>query len=151
VGFRWSRYVRCDKAHRTEECPYYKKGRDKHPDAQRRRHHDFGEVCCGQTGVSVCHCQCQLATFDGGRPEEIFCLEMPVWYGNPATGGASSLHSVFCRVRHDSLLTETLCTPLFVAVSSIRWLTGFAKPREYTYQLFKYVSCVLAQRLFLRR
>eukprot|EP00750_Incisomonas_marina_P025038 INCI5302.2.p1 GENE.INCI5302.2~~INCI5302.2.p1 ORF type:complete len:329 (+),score=35.00 INCI5302.2:226-1212(+) len=35
---------KCDKAHETSKCPYYSKGRDKHPDAQRRRHHDFGEA-----------------------------------------------------------------------------------------------------------
>lgn len=99
---------KCDGKHETDDCPYYKKKREDHPDAQRNSNHKMG-------GLSLLPGSTIMRAKVVKQPGDGSCLFHSMCYGLGTGINASRLRSEICSFIQNNPDLKISDTPLKVS------------------------------------
>ncbi len=96
---------KCDGKHETDNCPYYKKSRDNHPDAQKNAYKKMG-------GTSTLPNSFVMSATVIRQPGDGSCLFHSMSYGLKDGSNASTLRAEICNFIASNPSTKICDTPL---------------------------------------
>jgi len=117
---------RCDGKHDTKDCPYYRKARDNHPDAQKRKNNGYISTLPGMWLKSI-----DIKVYR--QPGDGSCLFHSMSFGLNDGSSATSLRKDICNYIMSNPNIKICDTPL---KSWIRWDTN-SNVVEYVRKMYR--------------